>query len=64
MILGLGLLLQMIFPWMFDEIHALRHLKDAANLLAEKRDWPPLYDIDALNNNKVSDFYVGLNLKY
>ncbi|KAM7472244.1 hypothetical protein LguiA_010427 [Lonicera macranthoides] len=44
---------EMIFPWMFDEIHALRQFKDAANLLAEKEDWPPLYDVATLNNNKV-----------
>ncbi|OVA16947.1 Alpha/beta hydrolase fold-1 [Macleaya cordata] len=44
---------EMIFPWMFDEIHALRHFKDAAHLLAEKKDWPSLYDIAALKNNKV-----------
>lgn len=43
----------MIFPWMFEEIHALEHFKEAAHLLAEKKDWPPLYDISRLNNNKV-----------
>ncbi|KAL6982060.1 hypothetical protein U1Q18_023676 [Sarracenia purpurea var. burkii] len=44
---------EMIFPWMFEEICALRRFKDAAHLLAEKEDWPPLYDIASLNNNKV-----------
>ncbi|XP_061960475.1 uncharacterized protein LOC133681444 [Populus nigra] len=44
---------EMVFPWMFEEVHALRKFKDAAHLLAEKRDWPPLYDIAVLNNNKV-----------
>lgn len=44
---------EMIFPWMFDEIHALRQFKVVAHLLAEKEDWPPLYDIAILNNNKV-----------
>lgn len=44
----------MIFPWMFDELLTLRNLKDAAHLLAEKKDWPPLYNINSLNNNKVS----------
>lgn len=44
----------MIFPWMFDEIHLLRHFKDAAHLLAEKEDWPPLYDIAVLSKNKVA----------
>ncbi|WOL00787.1 hypothetical protein Cni_G09500 [Canna indica] len=61
---------EMIFPWMFDEIHALRHLKEAAHLLAEKEDWPPLYDISRLNKNKVpvaaavyyEDMYVNFKL--
>ncbi|GMH00471.1 hypothetical protein Nepgr_002310 [Nepenthes gracilis] len=44
---------EMIFPWMFDEIPALKKLKNAAHLLAEKEDWPPLYDIAMLKNNKV-----------
>ncbi|EPS64104.1 hypothetical protein M569_10671, partial [Genlisea aurea] len=61
---------EMIFPWMFDEIHALRPFKEAAGLLAEKEDWPPLYDITALNNNKIpvaaavyyEDMYVSFKL--
>ncbi|XP_031475845.1 uncharacterized protein LOC116247716 [Nymphaea colorata] len=61
---------EMIFPWMFDEIHALRPLKEAAHLLAEKEDWPSLYDIDTLKNNKVpvaaavyyEDMYVNFKL--
>ncbi|XP_026424490.1 uncharacterized protein LOC113320813 [Papaver somniferum] len=45
---------EMIFPWMFDEVHALRHFKDAAHLLADKKDWPSsLYNVTALKNNKV-----------
>lgn len=48
-----GFYIQMIFPWMFDEIHALGPFTEAAHLLAEKEDWPPLYDISRLNNNKV-----------
>lgn len=44
---------QMVFPWMFDEIHALKHLKKAANLLAEKKNWPQLYNVTALNKNQV-----------
>ncbi|WRX08064.1 Alpha/beta hydrolase fold-1 - like 2 [Theobroma cacao] len=62
--------LKMIFPWMFDEVNALRPFKDAAYLLAEKEDWPPLYDIAALKNNKVpvaaavyyEDMYVNIKL--
>lgn len=37
----------------FDEIHALRPLKETAHMLAHKEDWPPLYDVNVLNNNKV-----------
>ncbi|GKU88089.1 hypothetical protein SLEP1_g2394 [Rubroshorea leprosula] len=44
---------EMLFPWVFDEIHVLKRFKDAAHLLAEKEDWPPLYDKASLNNNKV-----------
>ncbi|KAL8111525.1 hypothetical protein AgCh_019294 [Apium graveolens] len=44
---------EMIYPWMFDELNALKPFKEAAHLLAEKEDWPPLYDISALKNNKV-----------
>ncbi|KAG5095736.1 hypothetical protein JHK84_051324 [Glycine max] len=61
---------EMIFPWMFDEIHALKPFKDAAHILAEKKDWPPLYDVQVLNNNKVpvaaavyyEDLYVNFKL--
>ncbi|CAN4111528.1 unnamed protein product [Withania somnifera] len=60
----------MIFPWLFDEVHALRPFKEAAQLLAEKEDWPSLYDIAALNDNTVpvaaavyyEDMYVNLKL--
>uniref|UniRef100_A0A7C9FQG3 AB hydrolase-1 domain-containing protein n=1 Tax=Opuntia streptacantha TaxID=393608 RepID=A0A7C9FQG3_OPUST len=44
---------EVIFPWMFDEIPALKYLAEAAHLLAEKKDWPPLYDRAALENNEV-----------
>ena len=58
------LLLQMIFPWMFDEIHALRPFKDAAHILADKEDWPPLYDIAALKNNKVASNVKKIELVF
>jgi hypothetical protein len=41
-----------LFPWMLDEYHALKPLKDAANLLAE-HEWPRLYDEDVLRRNDV-----------
>jgi len=53
----------MIFPWMFDEIHALKPFKDVAHILSEKKDWPRLYDIQALNNNKVVPSELTLYLE-
>ncbi|EEF50593.1 proline iminopeptidase [Ricinus communis] len=61
---------EMVFPWMFDEIHALKQFKETAQLLAEKKDWPPLYDITMLNNNKIpvaaavyyEDMYVNFRV--
>jgi len=44
---------EMVFPFMFDEISALRPLKNAANILAAKTDWTVLYDADVLNENTV-----------
>mmetsp|Transcript_21622 Transcript_21622/g.41309 ORF Transcript_21622/g.41309 Transcript_21622/m.41309 type:complete len:545 (-) Transcript_21622:350-1984(-) len=44
---------EMIFPFLFDEIPSLKPLKEAANLLAEKSDWPQLYNVDVLRNNRV-----------
>ena len=41
-----------VYPWMFDDYEALRPLRDAANLLAE-REWPRLYDDDVLRQNEV-----------
>jgi pimeloyl-ACP methyl ester carboxylesterase len=35
---------EMIYPWMIDADPVLRPLRDAAGLLAERDDWPPLYD--------------------
>ena len=35
------------FPWLLDEVPGLAPLKEAADLLAE-REWPRLYDADAL----------------
>ncbi|KMZ60182.1 hypothetical protein ZOSMA_5G00440 [Zostera marina] len=61
---------EMVLPWMFDEIHALKHLKKVANLLAEKKNWPQLYNVTALNKNQVpvaaavyyEDMYVNFKL--
>jgi pimeloyl-ACP methyl ester carboxylesterase len=39
---------EMIYPWMFETHGALRPLAAAAELLADRTDWPPLYDAAAL----------------
>jgi pimeloyl-ACP methyl ester carboxylesterase len=35
---------EMIYPWMVDSDPAVAPLREAAELLAERPDWPPLYD--------------------
>ncbi|UQA92096.1 alpha/beta fold hydrolase [Streptomyces halobius] len=64
---------EMIYPWMFQEIAGLRPFAEAADLLAERTDWPPLYDRHRLAANEVplaavvyhDDMYVdaGLSLR-
>ncbi|MFD9633746.1 alpha/beta fold hydrolase [Streptomyces violascens] len=64
---------EMIYPWMFREIAGLRPFADAAELLAARTDWPPLYDPRRLAANEVplaaivyhDDMYVdaGLSLR-
>ena len=44
---------EMVFPWMFDQYLNLKPLKLAAELLAKKSDWAPLYNAHQLANNKV-----------
>ncbi|MBW8483668.1 alpha/beta fold hydrolase [Actinomadura parmotrematis] len=44
---------EMIYPWFFDEDPALRPLRDAAGLLADRADWPALYDAGRLAANTV-----------
>jgi pimeloyl-ACP methyl ester carboxylesterase len=44
---------EMVFPWMFDQYVNLKPLKQAAELLAEKADWTPLYDAEQLAKNQV-----------
>ncbi|KAL9269146.1 Proline iminopeptidase-like protein [Drosera capensis] len=53
---------EMIFPWMFDEIPALRWFKDAANILAEKEDWPPQYDVPVAGAVYHDDMFVNFKL--
>lgn len=44
---------EMVFPWMFDQYVNLKPLKEAAEILASKNDWPALYDEKQLATNKV-----------
>lgn len=44
---------EMIYPWMFDQVAALRPFRDAAHALAARRDWPDLYNADVLAANEV-----------
>ena len=55
---------------MFEDFAALRPLKEAAEILAKKSDWPGLYDLDVLGANTVptagatyyEDMYVDFEL--
>ncbi|MFC8510017.1 alpha/beta fold hydrolase [Streptomyces sp. NPDC057411] len=42
-----------IHPWMFEEVSGLRPFAEAAELLARRTDWPPLYDPARLAANEV-----------
>ena len=59
-----------IFPWMYDQIGALRPFQATAEALAARTEWPVLYDVDRLRSNDVpvaavqyvDDPYVDLDL--
>jgi pimeloyl-ACP methyl ester carboxylesterase len=44
---------EMIYPWMFDQVAALRLFRDAAHALARRDGWGDLYDLDVLAANEV-----------
>ena len=44
---------EMMYPWMFELDPVLRPLRAAADVLAEREDWPPLYDPAKLAANEV-----------
>jgi pimeloyl-ACP methyl ester carboxylesterase len=44
---------EMMYPWMFRDIRALRPFAGAAELLAARTDWPALYDTGQLVRNEV-----------
>jgi hypothetical protein len=59
---------EMIYPWMFQYDPVLAPLAEAAEILARRDSWPPLYDADRLRSNDVpaaaavyaDDMYVPL----
>jgi pimeloyl-ACP methyl ester carboxylesterase len=63
---------EMIYPWMLGDDPVLRPMRDAADILADRDDWPVLYDPSRLAANEVpaaaavyfDDMYVdpGLSL--
>ena len=44
---------EMVYPWMFAQFEALIPLQPAADLIAAKKDWSALYDLEILANNNV-----------
>ena len=44
---------EMVYPWMMDAYPQLQPLKAAAEILAKKSDWPMLYDVECLRQNRV-----------
>ena len=44
---------EMIYPWMTEHDPALRPLREAADRLAARDGWPPLYDPARLGANEV-----------
>ncbi|MGQ4510867.1 alpha/beta fold hydrolase [Streptomyces sp. DW26H14] len=62
---------EMMYPWMFEEIRALRPFRPAVELLAAREEWPDLYDLDQLAANEVpveaavyfDDMYVDSGLQ-
>ncbi|MFC6356819.1 alpha/beta fold hydrolase [Luethyella okanaganae] len=62
---------EMMYPWMFEEIRALRPFRDAVSLLAAREEWRALYDLEVLAANEVplaavvyhDDMYVDAQLQ-
>ena len=45
---------EMVYPWMSEDYDQLQGLGDCAEILASKRDWGPLYNLDVLQDTKVN----------
>jgi pimeloyl-ACP methyl ester carboxylesterase len=44
---------EMVYPWVFEHDPALRPLAEAAELLAQREDWPQLYDAGQLKRTQI-----------
>ena len=44
---------EMVYPWVFEHDPALRPLAEAAELLAQREDWPQLYDAGQLGRTQI-----------
>ncbi len=44
---------EMVYPWMFESYPKLAPLKEAAEILAAKEDWPKIYDKEKLHSCEV-----------
>ncbi len=61
---------EMIYPWMVADDPLMAPYREAAEALAKRADWPPLYDVDRLRANQVpvaaavydTDMYVNRDL--
>jgi pimeloyl-ACP methyl ester carboxylesterase len=61
---------EMVYPWAFSHDPVLKPLAEAAELLAQRADWPALYDLGQLSRNEVpaaaaiyfNDMYVPREL--
>jgi pimeloyl-ACP methyl ester carboxylesterase len=62
---------EMMYPWMFSEIRGLRPFQGAVELMAQRPQWPELYDLERLAANEVpvaaavyfDDMYVDSGLQ-
>jgi pimeloyl-ACP methyl ester carboxylesterase len=44
---------EMAFPWMFEEVRLLRGFGPAVHVLAERREWSPIFNPERLTANEV-----------
>ncbi|KAI1367340.1 alpha/beta-hydrolase [Xylaria arbuscula] len=55
---------EMIFPFHFETCSELVQMKEAAHILANYDEWPPLYNIEQLGKNEVPVYAASYNDMY